>query len=395
MRSKVILVSIILAGALTLSACGDAGQKEKKEEPKRTESTADAETGKEDGNGQKPFTGVSWSEEEDEKYAAYEGKTGMCVDYDNGGVYYVNWSGDKYLYYWKNGKNKLILNKWVSQIAYMDGKVYCIYDKSGKTYQKGVYPSYEGVIAEIDVKTGKYIELTERTAHLLTITRDGIYYKWVTGPDAEEQRVENGFYSFQDKKIHEIEERLDNAVSQTRFGKYAIVARVKGEDVEHFVIDLETKEEKGIIETVPGESIGFSYRMEDKLFFRSGPENSEEWAWWSLDMTTGEKRKIEENAGQTRVCNFVRFGDLLYAVTNTSGEIATYDEEGDELKIFTVTDINGNPSKDIMGNFKTDGKYLYTSGERNNDMMVLEVRKDGVYEIWSSLLAGNGKGKKK
>ena len=120
MRSKVILVSIILAGALTLSACGDAGQKEKKEEPKRTESTADAETGKEDGNGQKPFTGVSWSEEEDEKYAAYEGKTGMCVDYDNGGVYYVNWSGDKYLYYWKNGKNKLILNKWVSQIAYME-----------------------------------------------------------------------------------------------------------------------------------------------------------------------------------------------------------------------------------------------------------------------------------
>ncbi len=390
MRSKVALASIILAGVLTLTACGDTEKKGNKEEPKSTES---AEVGKADGNEQKTFTGGSWSKEEDEKYAAYEGNTGGCVDYDNGGIYYVNWVGDKYLYYWKDGKNKLILDKWVSQIAYMDGKVYCIYDKSGKTYNPDIYPSYEGVIAEVDVKTGKYTELTEKTVHLITVTGDGIYYQWTTGPDAEEQKEENGLYSFKDKEMHEIEERNDSAIPQTRFGKYAIVARVKGEEVEHYVIDLETKEEKGIIETVPGESIGFSYRMENKLFFNSSVEkNSEKWTWWSLDMTTGEKKQVKAENPTEKVHTFVRLGDLLYTVCNGSGEIGTYDEGKEEFKILTITDINGNPSKDIMSNFKTDGRYLYTSG-LNHDLMVLEVKEDGVYEIWSSFLEEKGKKK--
>lgn len=48
MRSKMTLVSIVLAGALALTACGDAGQKENKEEPKSTESTANEESNRED-----------------------------------------------------------------------------------------------------------------------------------------------------------------------------------------------------------------------------------------------------------------------------------------------------------------------------------------------------------
>ena len=393
MRSKVILVSIILAGALTLTACGDAGQKESREKPKSTESTANAESNKEDGNEQKPFTGVSWNEADDEKYATYKGDLIMCVDYDNGGIYYVNWRGDKYLYYWKDGKNKLILDKWVSQIAYMDGKVYCIYDKSGKTYNPDISPSYEGVIAEVDVKTGKYTELTDRTAHLLTVAKDGIYYEWITGPDAEEQKQESGFYSFQDSKIHEIEEWQDREVSQTRFGKYAVVSKVEGEDIEYYVMDLETKEKMGMIETVDGESIGLIYRLEEKLFFNSSAErNSGVWTWWSLDMTTGEKKQVKAENPAEKVHTFVRLGDLLYTVCNGNGEYGIYDEEKEEFKIFRITDINGNFYRYDMSNFKTDSKYLYTV-DHNNNMMVLEVREDGVYEIGSPFMEENGKKK--
>lgn len=415
MRSKATtLAAVILAGTLALTGCGDTEKRENKEEPKSTESTANAESNKEDDKTKESFAGVSWSEEEDEKYAVSKGDDYMCFDSENGGVYYINWGRDKYLYYWKDGKNKLILDKWVSQIAYMDGKIYCLYDESGKTYTKAYTPSYEGVIAEVDVKTGKYKELTKKTALRLAAAKDGIYYQWFTGPDAEEQKEENGFYSFQDKKLYEIEDRNDNAILQERFGKYAIVSRVKdkNKEPEHYVIDLETKEEKGIIdtETISGEVVSQEYRLGEKWFFHSaGKANdveSDEWwvdtgTWWSLDMTTGEKKQIKTESLKSEISQFVPVGDLLYATPDSpylDGRLVTYDEEKDEIKPVDVIDINGNnpfksdeefPRPVDVGSVRTDGKYLYT---RADGLMVLEVKEDGVQVIWSQ---PKEKGKKK
>lgn len=357
MRSIVAMRAIILAGALTLSACGDAGQKGNQEKPKNTESTANAETSKEDGNEQKPFAGVSWSEEGDEKYAISKGDDYMCIDSDNGGVYYVNWNNDKYLYYWKDGKNKLILDKWVSQIAYMDGKIYCLYgdyDEGGKTYDPLSYP-YEGVIMEIDVKTGKYKELTKKPALRLAVTRDGIYYSWFSKQDAKEQKDEDGVYLFQDKKIHKIENRNDNAILQDRFGRYAIVTRLKdkNKELEYYVTDLETKEEKGIIETetVSGESVSQEYRLGEKWFFHSdglaGVESdgsgTETGTWWSVDMTTGEKEQIKTESLESTISSFVPVGDLLYAIPYSpylEGKLVMYGD--DEIKLVDIIDINDN-----------------------------------------------------
>lgn len=404
MRSKMTLVSIVLAGALALTSCGGTEQKENQEEPKSTESTANAETGREDGKAKESFAGVSWSEEEDEKYAISKGDDYMCIDTDNGGVYYVNWGRDKYLYYWKDGKNKLILDKWVSQIAYMNGKIYCLYDESGKTYTSAYEPSYEGVIMEIDAKTGKYKELTEKTALRLAVTKDRIYYNWFTGPDAEEQKSEDGFYSFGDKKIHKVEDRNDDANLQERFGKYAIVPRVNGKnkEIEHYVIDLETKEEKGVIETgtVSGTSVSQEYRLGEKWLFHSNGAadvesdemGTETGTWWSVDMTTGEKKQIKTESLESTISSFVPVGDLLYAIPYSSyldGKLAVYDEEKEEIKSVDIIDPKGvitsedgsTYSKPVdVTDLRTDGRYLYTRGD---GLKVLEVRDDGVYVIWS------------
>lgn len=169
------------------------------------------------------FTGVEWSREDEEKYAVYKGSLDICTDRDNGGVYYVNWGYDKYLYYWKDGKRKLVLDKWVSQICYMDSMVYCIYDKTGKTYDPDVTPSYEGIICSVNVKTGEFKELAPVKAKELAVCKDGLYYEWFTGPRAKEQKREGGFYSFKNKEINQIDNFYDNGVYQERYGKYAII----------------------------------------------------------------------------------------------------------------------------------------------------------------------------
>ena len=416
MRSKAIWATIILAGALTLTACGDTGQKENKEEPKSTESTANTETSKEDGKAQNLLAGVSWREEEDEKYAVSQGDDYMCIDSDNGGVYYVNWGGDKYLYYWKDGKNKLILDKWVSQIAYKAGKIYCLYDdydKSGKTYDPLSYP-YEGVIMEVDVKTGKYKKLTKKMALNLAVAKDGIYYRWYSKMDAKEQKLEDGFYSFKDKKIHEIENKNDNAILQERFGKYAIVSRVKNEnkELEYYVMNLETKEEKGIIdtETISGKSVSQEYRLGEKWFFHSDGKADDEsdvkgtetGTWWSVDMTTGEKEQIKTESLESAISTFVPVGDLFYATPKSrylDGKLVVYDKEKGEITPVDIIDPKGiETSKDgstyskpvDVTDLYTDGRYLYTRG---GGLKVLEVREDEVYVIWSQ--SHEEKGKKK
>ena len=176
--------------------------------------------------GKAVFTGVEWSREDEERYAVYYGSEDICPDRDNGGVYYVNWGYDKYLYYWKDGKTKLVLDKWVSQICYMDGMVYCIYDKTGKTYDYNVTPSYEGVICSVNVKTGELKELSQVKAKELAVCKDRLYYEWYTGPEAEEQKQEYGFYLFSDKKVHKSASKEENGSWQFgRYGKYAIVCR--------------------------------------------------------------------------------------------------------------------------------------------------------------------------
>ena len=224
---KIVLIAYcFLAVQALLAGCSkdnSARDGQKTYVPQSKETAEIKETGKPEGT--EEFKGVEWTKEDEEKYAIYHGSLDICADCDNGGAYYVNWGYDNYLYYWKNGKRKLVLNKWVSQICYMDDIVYCIYDKTGKSYKADVYPSYEGVICSVNVKTGEFKKLSATKAKYISVCREGIYYRWCTGPEAEKQKDEYGFYSFNDKKIHKFSSNQENGTVQQRYGKYAIVYR--------------------------------------------------------------------------------------------------------------------------------------------------------------------------
>jgi len=178
------------------------------------------------------------------------------------------------------------------------------------------------------------------------------------------------------------------------------------------VMDLETKEEKGIIETEPGESISQTYRLGKKWFFHSAEQDNnesddsrteqdnnesyevgtEDGKWWSLDMANGEKKQIKTEDLESSISPFVPVGDLLYATPyspHLAGKLVAYDEEKDETKLVDIIDKNEiKPSKDgvtyerpvDVGALITDGRYLYTLA---GGLKVLEVKEDGVQVIWS------------
>jgi len=174
------------------------------------------------------------------------------------------------------------------------------------------------------------------------------------------------------------------------------------------VMDLETKEEKGIIETEPGESISQTYRLGKKWFFHSAEQvnnesdeaGTEDGKWWSLDMANGEKKQIKTEDLESLISPFVPVGDLLYATPyDLDGKLVAYDEEKDEIKLVDLIDNNEiKPSKDGVTYERpvdvkaliTDGRYLYT---RAGGLKVLEVKEDGVQVIWSQSQKEEGKTK--
>ncbi len=344
--------------------------------------------------GKAVFTGVEWSREDEEKYAVYKGSLDICADRDNGGVYYVNWGYDKYLYYWKDGKTKLVLDKWVSQICYMDGMVYCIYDKTGKTYDYNVTPSYEGIICSVNVKTGEFKELVPVKAKELAVCKDGIYYYWLTEPDAKEQKREGGFYSFKSQKINKIDNFHENGISQERYGRYATVYKYYGMCLKN----LEDGSEQPFIYENGNEEIAFVHICAGRCYYRV--VNGDSKKGYVMNLKNGETHRIGSPIASQRLVQLNEDTDVLYTITG-GGKITVYDPVNDKHKDVDIKNAYSSTHHNyIIEEIFSDGRYLYAIAGDGYDrtdipgLVVLEAGGEEISEIWSSLEYYNTKNKK-
>ncbi|MCI9080606.1 MAG: hypothetical protein HFH68_17150 [Lachnospiraceae bacterium] len=329
------------------------------------------------------FKGAEWTKEDEEKYALYKGSKDICADRDNGGVYYVNWYYDNYLYYWKDGETKLVLDKWVSEICYMDGYVYCIYDETGKTYKADVTPSYEGKICSFNVKTGEFKELSETKAKNLAVCKDGLYYAWFTGPDAKEQKEEYGFYSFSDGKIHKSASKQENGIMQERYGKYAVVYR----DKAYYLRNLEDSSEQLLL---PGSENAIRVKIADgKCYYNTLEDNK--LTLNVISLKDGKKKKLKT---VLNISNMVQLNNSRYMYTrsNYSGNIYVYDPVKDKIVMAGIEDTYSAANINYIAEcLYTDGEYIYTlvnTGMPVNTgtgMVVIKADGTDVSEIWSSL----------
>ncbi len=343
------------------------------------------------------FTGVEWSREDEEKYAVYKGSLDICADRDNGGVYYVNWGYDKYLYYWKDGKTKLVLDKWVSQICYMDGMVYCLYDKTGKSYIEDTYPSYEGIICSVNVKTGEFKKLFPVKAKMLAVCKDGIYYYWLTGPDVKEQKREGGFYSFKNQEITNINERLENSVFQETYGKYSIIYRKDGRGA--YLRNLENGNEQPFIYEDSYIDTLFIHICAGRCYYRIIQGSSKK--GYVMNLKNGETHRIGSPIISQYLVQLNENTELLYTTNGGSGQITAYNPVKDKHKDIDIKNAYSSiHSNYFMDELYSDTRYLYTiahNGKRRGKivgLVVLEAGGEEISEIWSSLEYYNTKKKK-
>ena len=382
-----LVVQVLLAGCSKDNSARD-GQKtyvsQNKEAPE-TNVTDNPE-------GTEEFKGVEWTKEDEEKYAIYHGSLDICADRDNGGVYYVNWGYDNYLYYWKDGKRKLVLDKWVSQICYMDGMVYCIYDKTGKSYDPDIDPSYEGIICSVDVKTGKFNELLPIKAKLLAVCKEGLYYCWFTGPGEKEQKSEEGFYSFASQEINRIDDTTQNGIYQQRYGKYAIIEKEDG----GYIRNLENGNEQKIINRKNADiDVLWTNICAGRCYYRIVSNDSKE--TYVINLKDGSRQRIHSS-----IC-FIQLNEntgYLYASGGRTGDIVVYDPAKDTYKDTYIknaySDIHHNY---MMDELYSDGKYLYTTAHSGTicegivGFVVLKPDGEEISEVWSSLEYDNKKNK--
>ncbi|MDE6615052.1 MAG: hypothetical protein K2K35_00670 [Lachnospiraceae bacterium] len=329
------------------------------------------------------FKGAEWTKEDEAKYALYKGSNAICPDRDNGGIYYVNWYYDNYLYYWKDGETKLVLDKWVSEICYMDGYIYCIYDETGKTYKADVTPSYEGKICSFNVNTGEFKELAETKAKNLAVCKDGLYYSWFTGPDAKEQKEEYGFYSFSDGKVHKSASKQENGTMQERYGKYAIVYR----DGAYNIRNLENGSEQLLL---PVSENAIRVKIADGKCYYNALENNE----LTLNVINLEDGKKQKLKAVLKISDMVQLNNSRYIYTrsNISGSINVYDPVKDKVKTVRVEDTYSASYSNYFAEYlHTDGEYLYTlvnTGMYDNagtGIVVLNADGMDISETWSSL----------
>ncbi len=298
------------------------------------------------------FKGAEWTKEDEEKYALYKGSKDICADRDNGGIYYVNWYYDNYLYYWKDGETRLVLDKWVSEICYMDGYIYCIYDETGKTYKADVTPSYEGKICSFNVKTGEFKELSETKAKNLAVCKDGLYYAWFTAPDAKEQKEEYGFYSFSDGKIHKSASKQENGIMQERYGKYAVVYRDKAYNIRNL------EDGSGQLLLPASENAIRVKIIDGKCYYNTLEDN--ELTLKVINLEDGKKKELKAGLN---IWDMVQLNNSSYMYTrsNTSGCINVYDPVKDKVITTEIKDAGSATDSNYFAEcLYTDGEYLYT-----------------------------------
>ncbi|MFG6393388.1 MAG: hypothetical protein K1W24_04270 [Lachnospiraceae bacterium] len=386
---RIFLTSYCFFMLILLTGCNQNSQDNKNTQPQvQSEDIAGKESAilrsQETSPGDKAkFTGVEWSREDEEKYAVYKGSLDICADRDNGGVYYVNWGYDKYLYYWKDGKTKLVLDKWVSQICYMDGMVYCIYDKTGKTYDPDVTPSYEGIICSVNVKTGEFNELAPVKAKRLAVCRDGIYYKWFTGPEVKERKDKGGFYSFGSQKISKIDDNNENGITQERYGKYATIYKDSGT----YLKNLEDGSEQPFINEKYTEL--FIHICAGRCYYRV--VNGDSKKSYIMDLKNGETHRTGSPIASQCLVQLNEDTDVLYTITG-GGKITVYDPVKDKHKDVDIKNAYSSTHNNyIIEEIFSDGRYLYAIAGDGYDrtdipgLVVLEADGEEISEIWSSM----------
>ena len=393
---KIVLIAYcFLAVQALLAGCSNGNPvKDVKKTylPQNKETPETNKTGNTEG--MEGFKGVEWTKEDEEKYAIYHGSLDICTDRDNGGAYYIKWGYDNYLYYWKDGKRKLVLDKWVSQICYMDGIIYCIYDKTGKSYKEDVYPSYEGVICSVNVKTGEFKKLSGTKAKYISVCREGIYYRWCTGPEAEKQKDEFGFYSFNDKKVYKSFSQQENGTVQERYGKYAVVYR----DGAFCLKNLEDGKEQLFIPA--SENPLYTRICNGQCYYTSlGKEK----IMSRINLKDGKKQKLSDVFNVNNITQ-LNNSNYFYLNTGTSGQLYVYDPVKDKGAETDIKDTYSNPHSGYMvEGLCSDGEYLYAvvcnhviySKTGITGFVVLKADGGEVSEVWSSLEYYNSKNKNK
>lgn len=384
-----LVVQVLLAGCSKDNSARDG---QKIYVPQNKETPEIKETGKPEGTGE--FKGVEWTKEDEEKYAIYHGSLDICADRDNGGAYYVNWGYDNYLYYWKDGKRKLVLDKWVSQICYMDGMVYCIYDKTGSTYDYNITPSYEGIICSVNVKTGEFKELLPVKAKELAVCKEGLYYYWLTGPDAEGQKREGGFYSFGSQEVSKIDDFQENGVSQERYGKYAVVYREGGCCLKN----LENGSEQPFIYENENEEVAFIHICAGRCYYRVLDGDSRK--GYVMNLKNGETHRIGSPISSYYLVQLNEDTDFLYTITG-GGSITVYNPVKDTYKDVDIKNAYSSTHHNyIIEEIFSDGRYLYAIAgngiDRTGIVGFVVLKPDGkeISEVWSSLEYDNKKNKR-
>lgn len=211
--------------------------------------------------------------------------------------------------YIKDGKRKLILDKWVSQICYMDGMVYCIYDKAGKSYNPDVEPSYEGVIYSVNVKTGEFNELLPVKAKLLAVCKEGLYYYWITGPREKEQKSEGGFYSFSSQELNKIDDFHENGVFQERYGKYATAYKDYGVCLKN----LQDGSEQPFIYENGNEEVRFMHICAGRCYYRVVDGDSKK--GYIMELKNGETHRIGSSISSQLLVQLNEDTNFLYTIT--------------------------------------------------------------------------------
>ncbi len=390
----VLMVYCFLAVQALLAGCSNGNPvKDVKKTylPQNKETPETNKTGNTEG--MEGFKGVEWTKEDEEKYAIYHGSLDICTDRDNGGAYYVNWGYDNYLYYWKDGKTKLVLDKWVSQICYMDGIIYCIYDKTGKSYDPDVDPSYEGIICSFNVKTGEFKEFLQVKAKWLAVCKEGLYYSWFTGPDEKEMKTEEGFYSFGSQEISKIDDTTQNGIYQERYGKYAIVEKYDGgyirnlgDGSEQKIINIKNADTDFILTNI----------CAGRCYYRMVSNGSKE--TYVVNLKDGSRQRIHSAIG------FIQLNEntgYLYASGGKTGDIAVYDPVKNTYKYTYIKNAYSDVHRNyMMEKLYSDGEYLYTTAHSGTicegiiGFVVLKADGGEVSEAWSSLEYYNKKNKK-
>lgn len=396
LRHTVQCLTLFLAMMLFASGCQKQEEAENKQEIFDKRDVTEQPESVQSVN----FKGVKVSKKEEDKFFLIPGVNDFCTNTDQGGVYYVKWWEKKrFLYYCHDGKEEKILNKFVSQLCYMDGILYFLYDETKESYDPLITPSYEGILACLDTETGEYSVLSEVKSKELYLTKEGIYCFWTTGPEEEIQERKYYFYSFEDKEMEILDEEKKYLLRE-RYGKYALVPKYgtvsanENSYLGHVLKDILTGEEIQLWDSEEGNSFFGIYIEKDMLFYTV--REGEECEKYCLDLATGKTEPLfVENPEDS--ARFTQIDGMFYRVCPSSNQITVYDPDENQMEDLSVKKLKKSENYHLT-QIKTDGTCYYTllktreTSENYYDglkgISILQKQGKKFVELWSSVSDG-------